>query len=115
MTYDEKEHIRMILDVLYKGAGLNGWNGNINESVAKVVSVMLCEVNKCSRAMNFVLRPPIGLPTAGWLFTQVGRSIIDTLRSGQYKICQLKVISNFQTILSTAEVFDETLGLPSCE
>lgn len=117
MNETDKQHVSDILDALYKGAGLNGWRGEVNEAVAQVAAVMICEVRRCSKAMDFVPRPPSGMPqaTLSWLLSQVGKAALHRLESGSYRICQVGTIYKLGRLINEAQTFNEVLGLPPCE
>jgi hypothetical protein len=82
MSPEEEVRLKDGLDAFFKGAGRGSWNREVNEEVANVFATMLCFVNKCSKAMNWVPRPTYN-PGATWLFTNLTRSSINSLRSGQ--------------------------------
>ena len=113
MTPEEQVRLKDGINAFFQGAGRGGWNREVNVEVAKVFAAMLCHTAKCSKAMNWVPRPSYN-PGTTWLLTNLGRSMIESLRDGKYYICQAKVIDNFKTALDAASIGMST-GLPSCE
>jgi hypothetical protein len=98
----------------FKGAGLSGWNGEVNEDVAKVFLSMLCQARSCSIAMHWVPRPSYN-PAKTWILSNLSRSFIESLGNGQYKICQLEVVRKFRTALSLAASRIAPVELSSCK
>lgn len=115
MQDHDKRRVAEILDAFYKGAGHWVWNGEVNEGVAKVTAVMLCEASKCSKGMDYVPRPPSGVPSVTWVVKQIGDIVVRRLASGTYKTCQVAVIYKLGRLINEAQVFGEAIGLPSCE
>ena len=115
MTNEERDHIKEILNALYRGIGQTGWSGEVNESVARVTYTMLCEIRKFSHAMNFVPLPTITPPTATWFVRNITRSFINNLSNGTYKVCQTTALYHYGTALREAQLFDTTPGLPQCQ
>jgi hypothetical protein len=113
MTPEEEVRLKDGLDAFFKGAGRGGWNREVNEEVANVFATMLCFVNDCSKAMNWVPRPTYN-PGATWLLTNLTRSSINSLGSGQYKICQVDAIRKYQTALTLASSGVHT-SMPPCK
>jgi len=49
---EESEKIGKGLDAFFKGAGLTGWKGAVNEDVATVYTVMICAAHKKTAALH---------------------------------------------------------------
>jgi hypothetical protein len=113
MTPEEQVRLKDGINAFFQGAGRGGWNREVNDEVAKVFAAMLCRAAKCSEAMNWVPRPSYN-PGATWLLTNLTRSMIDSLRGGQYRRCQERVIGVYRTALVLASVGTIT-RLPPCE
>jgi hypothetical protein len=112
MTPEEQVNLKDGINAFFQGAGRGGWNRDVNEEVAKVFAAMLCETAKCSKAMSWVPRPSY-TPSATWLLTNLTRSAIESLGSGQYFTCQIRVIDNFKTALDAASIGIPT-RMPTC-
>jgi hypothetical protein len=74
----DKEQVRQAIDAFYQIGRSGGWKRDVNERVAAVFGRMLEEAKKCSKALNWVPRPPGGKATISWLVHNVSRS---TMRS----------------------------------
>ncbi len=115
-TAFEKEEVKEIIDAFYKAAGLSGWNGNVNESVAAVFGVMLCEAKKCSKAMNWIPTPPAGRATISWIVMQLGRKIIQHFKDKKIKlICVRTIIWKWESTLRIASDHNMAIGLVTCD
>ncbi len=113
MTPEEQVRLKDGINAFFQGAGRGGWNRDVNEEVAKVFAAMLCKAAKCSEAMNWVPRPSYN-PGTTWLLTNLSRSVINSLRGGQYYICQGRAIDVYRPALDAATIGVST-RLPPCE
>jgi len=77
MTPEEQVKIADGLDAFFKGAGISGWGGEVNDDVADVFASMLCEASKCSKAIHWVPRPTYN-PSRVWILTNLTRSAIES-------------------------------------
>lgn len=68
------------------------WNGEVTENVAAVFGIMLAETAKCSRALNWVPRPPSGVASIAWLATQAGMAVWHQVRGKLATACARSVI-----------------------
>jgi hypothetical protein len=82
MTADETGKTRQGLDAFFKGAGLTGWNGTVNEDVVTVFVGMLCAAYKKTNALHWVPRPTY-TPSPTWLARQLATPFLRQLKSGQ--------------------------------
>jgi hypothetical protein len=113
---DEEAILREAIDVFYKASGFHGWHHDVNDAVAQVFMVMLCEARKCSTAMSWVPRPPAGPATVGWLARQIGRAGIERLRATRLSIpCGKMVVARWGRILDSAARSGMAMGLVPCE
>jgi hypothetical protein len=72
---DTAAAVRSMIERFYKVGGVSvPPNLEINESVAAVFATMLDQAMKCSKAMNFVPVPPMGVPSLKWLGSQARRA-----------------------------------------
>jgi hypothetical protein len=85
---DEAAAVRAMIEKFYKIGGVPvPPNLEINESVAVVFAKMLEQAMECSKAMNFVPMPPLGVPTLKWLGSQVRRALIGAVIQRLYMNC----------------------------
>jgi hypothetical protein len=85
---DDAAAVRAMIEKFYKIGGVPvPPNLEINESVAVVFAKMLEQAMECSKAMNFVPMPPLGVPTLKWLGSQVRRALIGAVIQRLYMNC----------------------------
>jgi hypothetical protein len=85
--------VRSMIERFYKVGGVPvPPNLQINEGVAAVFATMLDQAMKCSKAMNFVPVPPMGIPSLKWLGSQARRAMIGALIPRLYTACVAQTI-----------------------
>lgn len=98
----DKEQVRQAIDEFYRVGRSGGWNRNVNERVAEVFGEMLEEARKCTKALNWVPRPPGGRATIAWLVRNVTRSTIRSMGNELAYTCVQFVIRNWDSELRLA-------------
>jgi hypothetical protein len=79
-TEEQVEAVRQMIERFYKIGSVPLPPGlQINEGVAAVFAVMLQQAAECSKALNFVPRPPLSVASIGWLASQASRALIGAL------------------------------------
>jgi hypothetical protein len=90
---DTAAAVRSMIERFYKVGGVSvPPNLQINEGVAAVFATMLEEAMKCSKAMNFVPVPPMGIPSLKWLGSQARRALFGALIPRLYMTCVRETI-----------------------
>ncbi len=108
---EERQILRDLIDSFYRAAGLHGWSGEINESVAQVFGTMLCSAMRCSDALAWVPPPPGGPPTIAWFARSLGRMAVNKLRDLDLsRTCARAVIWKWNSALRIASSNDFVTG-----
>lgn len=85
---DEKEGLTELIDTFYKAAGESGWQGPINDSVAKIFMEMLLEAQRGLKDYSWSLIIPEHEVTASWLIYQIDNYTIEKMgRMNQETSC----------------------------
>jgi hypothetical protein len=102
-TEEQVEAVRQMIERFYKIGGVPLPPGlQINEGVAAVFGTMLEKASECSKALNFVPRPPLGVASLGWLASQASRAFIGALFPRLSFICVRSTIWKWQSKLQAA-------------
>jgi hypothetical protein len=102
-TEDQAEIVRQMIKRFFAIANMDPPAAlQINEGVAAVFGVMLQEAAKCSNALNFVPRPPLGVATLGWLGSQAARAALGTAWIRLSRTCVVQVIRTWRSKLEIA-------------
>lgn len=90
---EEKTQVKEMIESFYNFANVPlNWNGKVNDQVAEVFGIMLSETTKCSKAFQWVPRPPGGRASITWLVMQLGRGVFNHFRSQLSFVCARSVI-----------------------
>jgi hypothetical protein len=98
----DKEQVREAIDEFYRIGRSGGWKRDVNERVAEIFGRMLEEARKCTKALNWVPRPPGGKATIAWLVRNVTRSTIRSMGDELAHTCAQFVIRNWDAELRLA-------------
>lgn len=61
---NDKEHVKEVINALYKGAGIKiSFTGQVNENVAKIIGELLADIGSCTAALKWVPKPTGGPAT----------------------------------------------------
>jgi hypothetical protein len=112
-TDSEKAEVKLMIQGLYKLAGIPVWDGEVNDGVAEVFGIMLHEVQQCSKAFGWVPKPPGGKASIAWLAFQLGRGIFNSTRHKISATCARAVIAKWRTPLELAAQGIATLRRPT--
>jgi hypothetical protein len=100
----DKEHVRQVINEFYTLGRYGGWKLDVNERVAEVFGRMLEEAKKCTKALNWVPRPPRGKATIAWLVKNLTKSVIRSMGDELAHTCVQMVIRNWDRELKLASV-----------
>lgn len=100
----DKEHVRELIDGFYKAGRSGGWNRRVNEEVAEIFGKMLEETKKCTKALNWVPRPPGGKASISWFVKNFSRVAASKLRDELSHTCAQFVIRNWNSSLIWASM-----------
>jgi len=85
---DEKEALTELIDTFYRAAGESGWQGQINDSVAKIFMQMLLEAQRGLKDYSWSLILPGHEATVNWLIYQIDNFTIEKMgRMNQEASC----------------------------
>jgi hypothetical protein len=98
----DKEIAREVIDAFFKEAGFtHGWNGQVNENVAKVFGKMLEATRDCLAAFVWVPKPT-GVPSISWIAKSLGRGFIRDIQGKRSFVCAQRAVYNFKRELDMA-------------
>lgn len=109
---EKKDALKELIDTFYKAAGESGWDGPVNESVARVFTDMLFEAKRCLNDESWALRPPDDGPvTIDWLIYQLDPYIIFRMEVlNENSTCLEFVVEKWDPKLRVASKHDKTLS-----
>ena len=106
---DPKEALHELIDTFYRSAGENGWQGNINDSVAKVFLQMLLEAQKGLKDYSWSIIMPEEI-TVKWLIYQIDNFTIEKMgRMNQQTSCMEFAIEKWDDRLRLAAKYNIVL------
>jgi hypothetical protein len=101
----DKEHVRHVINEFYVIGRSGNWKLSVNERVAEVFGRMLEEAKKCTKALNWVPRPPGGKATIAWLVKNLTKSVVRSMGDELSVTCVQMVIRNWDRELKMASMF----------
>lgn len=109
----EKTDIKAMIQSLYQFANIFPvWNGEVNDDVAAVFGTIIAEIKKCSKAFDWVPKPPNGRASITWLAQQLGRGAFNAYRSQLSFTCARAVIYKWKSALDMASAGVAMRNLP---
>ena len=111
---EPKEALTELINTFYKAAGESGWQGAVNDSVAKVFVEMLLEAQKGLKDYSWSLIITEGEVTVKWLIYQIDSYTIEKMgRMNQEASClefaiekwgdRLRLASKYNIVLDEEE------------
>ena len=76
---DEKEGLTDLIDTFYRAAGEPGWQGQVNDNVAKVFMEMLLEAQRGLKDYSWSILVPEHEVTVKWLIYQIDNFTIEKM------------------------------------
>ncbi|MCU7843642.1 MAG: hypothetical protein KZQ93_07355 [Candidatus Thiodiazotropha sp. (ex Monitilora ramsayi)] len=78
----DKEQVRQTTIEFYSIGRSGSWKLDVNERVAEVFGCMLEEAKRCTKALNWVPRPPGGKAKIAWLVKNISKSAVRSMGMG---------------------------------
>ncbi len=104
---DKKEALTELIDTFYKEAGELGWQGQINDCVAKIFVEMLLETQRGLKDYSWSLIIPEHGVTANWLIYQIDNFTIQKMgRMNQEASCLEYTIEKWDDRLRLAAKYN---------
>lgn len=107
---DEKEALNELINTFYRAAGESAWQGEINDSVAKVFMQMLLEAQHGLKDYSWSLLIPEHEVTVKWLIYQIDNYTIEKMgRMNQETSCLEYAIEKWDDRLRLASRYNIVL------
>lgn len=99
----EEEQLRELISLFYQAAGMQGWQGKINNKVVDIFTRMLIEAQGYLRDNSWVFRPDPSLPPIQDLLYQVDRMVIEKMaRMNEESSCLEFILEKWDDKLEAA-------------